>query len=151
MSVYFVQSIDGGPIKIGYSFDVVSRLEQLERHYGKPLAILATMPGGRAEETAIHRRFAHLRCGKTEQFRPAPELMSFINRPLLVNQGDVALMEPAPDSATATVIAHLKGTQAYADWLDAVHRKTLIPRTAIIRRAVAEWAKRNGHPEPPEF
>lgn len=92
--IYFVQSIDGGPVKIGYSFDVESRIAQLEKHYGKSLAILATMPGGRDEETTIHRRFAHLRCGRTEQFRPAPELMSFIDRPLFVNQGDVELMEP---------------------------------------------------------
>lgn len=31
--------------------------------------------------------------GRTEQFRPGPDLMAYIGRPLLVNQGDVPLME----------------------------------------------------------
>jgi hypothetical protein len=83
--IYFAQSTDGGPIKIGTTADVESRLRQLEAHYGRPLALLATMPGGRDEERAIHRRFALLRFGRTEQFRPAPDLLAFIGRPLLVD------------------------------------------------------------------
>jgi hypothetical protein len=82
--IYFAQSIEGGPVKIGATDDVARRLGQLEAHYGRPLALLATLPGGRDEEAEIHERFAHLRLGRTEQFRPAAELMKFINRPLLV-------------------------------------------------------------------
>jgi hypothetical protein len=85
MPVYFLQSSSGGPIKIGYSADVPTRLRQLESHYGQPLALLATMDGGREQEAEIHRRFDALRLGRTEQFRPAAELMEFINRPLLVD------------------------------------------------------------------
>lgn len=92
--IYFA-SIDGGPIKIGYSFNVETRMEQLSAHYGRPVSILATMPGGRAEERALHQRFAHLRLGRSEQFQPARELMSFIDRPLFVSSGDVELIEPA--------------------------------------------------------
>jgi hypothetical protein len=93
--IYYIQSAEGGPIKVGYSNDVPRRIRQLEAHYGKPIAILGTMWGGRAEEAEIHARFAHLRIGRTEQFRPAADLMAFIGRPLFVNQSDVELMTPA--------------------------------------------------------
>lgn len=57
--------------------------------------------------------------------------------------------EPSPEDRAA--IIHLKGTVAYARWLDAIHRKTHIPKASLFRLAMAEWAKANGHPEPPEF
>jgi hypothetical protein len=89
--IYFIQGTDGGPVKIGYSANVDDRLRQLEVHYGQPLALLATMPGGPDVEAEIHERFRHLRLkGKSnlgrriEQFRPAADLMAFIGRPLLV-------------------------------------------------------------------
>jgi hypothetical protein len=81
----FVQAAtDGGPIKIGTTDNLDTRLRVLEADYGRPLAVLATRPGGRAEERQWHRRFAHLRLGRTEQFRPAAELLEAIGRPLLV-------------------------------------------------------------------
>jgi hypothetical protein len=81
--IYFMQPVAGGPVKIGCSDDVERRQRQLERDYGRPLVLLATMEGGRQEETEIHGRFAHLRFGNREQFRPAPELMEFIERPVI--------------------------------------------------------------------
>lgn len=83
--VYFLQATDGGPIKIGHSQDVLARIKQLEATYKRPLALLATIPGGREEEQAIHARFSSLRFGKTEQFRPDPDLLAFIGRPLFVS------------------------------------------------------------------
>ena len=93
-----MQSVDGGPVKIGHSEDVDRRREQLESHYGRPLALLKVMPGGRDEERALHERFAEHRIGRTEQFRPAPDLMEFIGRPLLVgaNPDAIEAMESAP-------------------------------------------------------
>jgi hypothetical protein len=49
------------------------------------LAVLATMPGNLDDEREIHARFDQLRFGRTEQFRPAPDLMAFVGRPLLVD------------------------------------------------------------------
>lgn len=40
--ICFLQCLDGGAIKIGYSADVETRHRQLELHYGRPLALLAT-------------------------------------------------------------------------------------------------------------
>lgn len=50
-----------------------------------------------------------------------------------------------PQDARVTII-NLKGSQEQADWLDAVHRKTYIPKSVIVRLALAQWAERNGHP-----
>ncbi len=44
--IYFLQGLEGGPVKIGYSANVDARRRQLESHYGQPLALPATMEGG---------------------------------------------------------------------------------------------------------
>ncbi len=89
--IYFAQDLDGGPVKIGCTDNLPVRLKQLEAHYGRPLALLGTMEGGPHEERAIHGRFAHLRFGRTERFRPAGDLMDFIGRPLLVGPNPEAV------------------------------------------------------------
>jgi hypothetical protein len=94
--IYFAQPIDGGPIKIGFSDDVDFRHRQLESIFGRKLAILATLPGGRKEEAEIHDQFSHLRFPRTEQFRPALELLTFIGQPVLIgiNPDAVEAMKP---------------------------------------------------------
>ena len=59
--ICFMQPVDGGPVKIGFSDHVEVRHSPLETHYGKPLAVLATIPGDLDVEAEIHERFAHLR------------------------------------------------------------------------------------------
>lgn len=95
--IYFVQPVDGGPIKIGTTINLESRIRSLERHYGRKLAVLATMDGSYDEEKAIHDRFSHLRFGRTELFRPAFDLLEFIGRPLLAcaNPDTVEAIKPA--------------------------------------------------------
>jgi hypothetical protein len=87
--IYFVQPTDGGAIKIGYCASYLKgRLHSLEVHYGCRLVLLGTMEGGLEREAEIHGRFAHLRLGTTEQFRPALELMEFIGLPILGTRTD---------------------------------------------------------------
>jgi hypothetical protein len=145
--IYFMQPTDGGPVKIGFTDDIATRHRQLEAHYGKPLAILATMEGDRAEEAETHARFAHLRFGRTEQFQPGPDLMAFIDRPLFVNQGDVELMEVKGLVSIAT----LKGSHEYREWLNSMSKDTLIPVASIVRDAVSKWAVQRGYTAPPEM
>lgn len=52
----------------------------------------------------------------------------------------------AAEPAARTTIINLKGTEAQAEWLDAVNKKTHIPKTTIVRLALALWAEKNGHP-----
>jgi hypothetical protein len=71
----------------------------------------------------------------------------------------VALMgrprKSARKSAAAPVasaaVMHLKGSPAYGEWLEGLHRTTHLQKTTIVRLALAEWAERHGHPAPPEF
>lgn len=49
--------------------------------------------------------------------------------------------EPTP----RTTIINLKGTDAQAEWLEGVHRKTHLSKTMIVRLALAAWAETNGH------
>ena len=59
-----------------------------------------------------------------------------------------AKSEPADERV---VIVHLKGSPAYAEWLEGLHRKTHIAKAALFRLSMAEWAERNGHAAPPEM
>jgi len=98
--IYFAQTPTGS-VKIGCTDNIEARLQALESHYGQPLALLATMPGDCAIEAEIHERFAHLRFGNTEQFRPAADLLEFIGKPLLVN--------PDPDAVEVVKPRSVKG------------------------------------------
>ena len=105
MPIYFAESPEGGPIKIGCSVDIPTRIKMLQNHYRQPLVLLATLPGGSDEERAIHERFAEHRLGRTEQFRPVAEIMAFIGCPLRVcpDPEAVELMKPVARKHAALV------------------------------------------------
>jgi hypothetical protein len=150
--VYFMQAVEGGPIKIGYSADVDRRRGQLEAHYGATLMVLATMDGGPAEETAIHRRFSRLRLGKTEQFRPARELMEFIGRPSLVGMNPDAAEAMSPKGAPAKIdseaVRIAKIVAAYRDITLAEYLSEIIMERAA--RDLEQEQARSRTPKPPK-
>ena len=49
------------------------------------------------------------------------------------------------------VIVHLKGSTAYAAWLEEIHKTTHIAKATLFRLAMADWAKKSGHRSPPEI
>jgi hypothetical protein len=75
--VYFVQGVDGGPIKIGHARNVADRLRAMQLGSPVQLGTLATMDGGTELETVLHERFAHLRT-HGEWFKPVPALLRWI-------------------------------------------------------------------------
>jgi hypothetical protein len=77
--VYFAR-FENGAIKIGVTEHLDSRLPALECFYRGRLEVLGTIPGDRQTERQLHKRFAHLRLGQPEQFRPTRELMEFLGR-----------------------------------------------------------------------
>ncbi len=77
MSVYFVQSVIGGPIKIGFAINVAKRISALRTGCPFELRLLCSIPGGRREEHALHRAFASLHAGG-EWFRPEGILLEKI-------------------------------------------------------------------------
>jgi hypothetical protein len=146
--IYFLQSVNGGPIKIGCTTNLPVRVAQLEATYGQPLALLGSREGDRKTEAEIHAKFAHLRFGKTEQFRPAADLMSFIGKPLLV--------DPNPDAVEAMLTANkqnvlsVRGSEEWRAW---VHRFCDHTRTHsasdLIDQALVEYARTRGFADPP--
>jgi hypothetical protein len=146
--IYFLQAIDGGPIKVGQSVNVPSRVRQLESKYGRPLVILGTLPGGRDEERKIHEMFAHLRFGRTEQFRPESDLLAFIGRPLFASA--VPVVEPMKDSGDYKGIALVvRGSPEWKVWLERAAEHSRQTVSAFIDHAMAAFAKAQGFPEKP--
>jgi hypothetical protein len=143
--IYFVQSIDGGPIKIGHTENLDVRLKQLQVHYARPLAVLATMAGDRAEEQAIHERFAHHRMGRMEQFRPDPEILDFIRRPLLRSPGPMTA-EAMPASCRSVVVT---GSPEWVAWLHRGARFLRADVAKMIDMATVEYARNRGFDDPP--
>lgn len=74
---YFIQGVDGGPIKIGRSVDPLSRLSSLQTGSPVVLKMLATVPGELLPEEALHKAFADLRT-HGEWFSADPQLLSLI-------------------------------------------------------------------------
>jgi hypothetical protein len=147
--IYFLQSVDGGPVKIGTTEDLAVRWKALEADYGCELALLAIMPGGKDEEAEVHERFAAIRLGRTEQFRPTADLMAFIGRPLLVglNPDTVEVM----GSHRKPMIVQVRGSQEFKDWAEKLSRHERISLASIVERAMQMYAKAVGFPdEPPE-
>ena len=62
-----------------------------------------------------------------------------------------APIEPAEERGERETVIHMKGSPAYVDWLEAIHKKTRIPKVQIFRMAIEEWATKHGHPAPPEI
>ncbi len=78
-SIYFIQAVTGGPIKIGFSAQhPESRLYSLQVGNPEELQIIATMSGTKNFEKEVHRRFYkhHIR---GEWFRDDPEIKGFIS------------------------------------------------------------------------
>lgn len=112
--IYFAQ-LPTGAIKIGTSENVDARLGQLERHYRHPVALLHTIDGGRDIEREMHERFGHLRFGKTEQFRPGPDLMEFIGKPLLVGANPEAVEATESFSSKLVPVRFMMPPKAYEE------------------------------------
>lgn len=144
--IYFIQRRSGGPIKIGTTVQLTQRLRQLCNDVGDNLRVLAITDGGRDEEKIFHDRFAHLRIGDSilsEWFEPGDDLVGFV-----LSEG--RCWDGIDEDGRVTVI-NLKGTPEYRNWLSSMSKKTRIPASSITRIAYEEWAKKHGHPAPPEL
>ena len=77
--VYFIQGLDGSPIKIGRALNPEQRLKDLQVGHTDALRILAIVydPKGRQFEAELHERFKSHKI-RGEWFRPAPEIADFI-------------------------------------------------------------------------
>lgn len=77
MFVYFMEAGPGGHIKIGTAVNPQARVRDLQTGNASRLAILASFPGGEAEEAELHRRFASAKL-HGEWFERTPDLMALV-------------------------------------------------------------------------
>ena len=75
--VYFVQSGDGGPIKIGLSCPQgwLTRLSHMQTGNPAELRLLRTVRGDKSVEAKLHKQFKDSRI-RGEWFEPTPELLA---------------------------------------------------------------------------
>lgn len=74
--VYFIRA-GKGPIKIGRSVNVGSRIATMQTGNAEELRVVARMPGGAAIESMLHARFAAARM-RGEWFQPTPDLLALV-------------------------------------------------------------------------
>lgn len=78
--IYFVQSVDGGPVKIGFSRDPWARFRTLQVGFPVELRLLAIQEANPSQERDLHHRLAGYR-ERGEWFWPRGEvllLMAFL-------------------------------------------------------------------------
>lgn len=75
--VYFIQSGTDGPIKIGKANDPEARLAELQVGSPSALRLIGSIPGGIAEERALHARFSADRV-RGEWFSPSAPLLDYL-------------------------------------------------------------------------
>lgn len=118
--VYFVQPVNGGPVKIGCSKMPRARLSSLMAWSPFKLRLLATAPGDYVSEGQLHRRFEADRL-HGEWFRPSPDLMELIDRVAATGRVDGLLMnegsaEWCPGSVVVSALSNvLRRCDASAD------------------------------------
>ena len=91
LHVYFVQALDGGPIKVGVAKDVQRRIKELQCACPVPLRLLGIVEkGGLRKERELHQRFAASRL-HGEWFEESHEILACISE--LREDGDLPIGE----------------------------------------------------------
>jgi hypothetical protein len=75
--VYFVQSVEGGLVKIGFTRKLQERIGTLNRMGAAALSFLGSLAGDRELEQSLHERFARARV-RGEWFSLTPDLLRFL-------------------------------------------------------------------------
>lgn len=77
--VYFIERGRAKMIRIGFTRRPAGRFIEHRKKYGAGLRLLGILSGGQSAEAAVHKKFDHLRIGRSEWFNIAPELTDYIN------------------------------------------------------------------------
>lgn len=77
-SVYVATRATDGAIKIGWTSDVMRRIQELRRHTRSAVELEACFPGDKPDELRLHARFQADRIDG-EWHRPSEALLSFIS------------------------------------------------------------------------
>lgn len=91
--IYFVQELEGGPVKIGLAADIDARMRALRCGNWRELRVLAYVIGPSGLEKWLHRRLAH-QCVAGEWFEPSDDLFRLL-RICLERYGEAWMREAA--------------------------------------------------------
>lgn len=75
--LYFIQSGTGGPVKIGYTKQLATRLKAIHKLNGGSVRFLGALVGTREDEKRFHEKYAGDRL-HGEWFRLSPEILLFL-------------------------------------------------------------------------
>ncbi len=120
MPVYFFQDNDNGRIKIGFSWSVIERLDNLQRKGASSLRVLGIILDGRKKERALHRLFYNSHLGD-EWFSPTPDILEFTEKnSLSFLTSSPSTLEGLPKQVTADDAIALMGAhpRTVKKWLD---------------------------------
>lgn len=117
--IYFVQGVDGGPVKIGWSENPEKRLEQLQAASPDQLRILDYIIGDRHHERALHGRLSEYRL-RGEWFDDCPpvrEAIAEVMRGREISDLRDDLRERVVDEVVAYLIEALQAFKSREDVL----------------------------------
>lgn len=132
MTVYFAQIGRDGPIKIGDTDNVKSRIRQLQTVMPWPLTLLRVLPSLCHNTAAIYAHFARARM-RGEWFYPTRELLDFIAKPYSLRSPTSADIANAR-AHRGSSLAFLKGPLAHCADLSLWERVKLCEQTKLAKK-----------------
>lgn len=121
-AIYFLECSPHGPIKIGYSTHILKRIMDLTGSNGQATKFLGAIAGSRADERALHERFAHAHAHH-EWFWPYSDLLQF-----LVGLG----MEPTVIMDKALIRKMKQADGVAEEWMR--QYKELVPKSSVAAK-----------------
>ncbi|WP_298800026.1 GIY-YIG nuclease family protein [uncultured Devosia sp.] len=143
--VYFIQSGQNGPIKIGVAKDVRKRLWQLQTSSHEPLTLLGTCDGDEALEAEFHLQFSQFHI-RGEWFAPDPLLLEEGERRCSALKSSVTPTRE-PLYVAMLVVTELKKQFAEA-WAVKAAKITNLPVREVRGFETGETSLTLGHLEP---
>lgn len=82
--IYFIRQGSSGPIKIGYTKDILARISQLQTSSPLPITVLGLQKGDVSDEKRVHNHFASIRM-RGEWFGQSEDDQSVIIKYMIIN------------------------------------------------------------------
>ena len=79
MYIYFLQGVDGGPIKIGISKSIRARIKQIQANSPVQLRVIGLCRGTSRDEANFHKQFAEFRL-HGEWFSDCEQIQETVNK-----------------------------------------------------------------------
>lgn len=127
--IYFVQSGDDGPIKIGLAKDINKRMRGLQTAHPFPLRLIASFDGDRTKEKALHQELKSARL-EGEWFAPDAALAIIPRFHEIEFRPETKPEKPLPVGVDARIIVALGNTT------------TVAKKLGVTEQQVSNWKSR---------